>query len=155
MWQYAGDELEPFPSAACASSEAPRTRGASSGSKVRSARHQRRFSVAPTAQLEGPDAMSMHTMPSLPACFASPNPLSHAFLRPLGCAVGSSDPKSNSAFDQPKMAENMPMVAGIDVYAKETVIGGAGDEDSASLHRRLHSRRCRSCNGRNRRLSGR
>jgi len=52
------------------------------------------------------------------------------------------------------MAENMPMVAGIDVYAKETVIGGAGDEDSASLHRRLHSHRCRSCNGRNRRAFG-
>ena len=99
--------------------------------------------------------MSMHATPSLPACFASPNPLSHAFLRPLGCAVGSSDPKSNSAFDQPKMAENMPMVAGIDVYAKETVIGGAGDEDSASTDHSSHGLRRRTRDGRTRRISGR
>ena len=99
--------------------------------------------------------MSMHATPSLPACFASPNPLSHAFLRPLGCAVGSSDPKSNSASDQPKMAENMPMVAGIDVYAKETVLGGAGDEDGASVDHGSYGLHCRARNGRHRRLSGR
>ena len=99
--------------------------------------------------------MSMHATPSLPACFASPNPLSHAFNSPLSCAVGSSDPKSNNASDQPKMAEASPFVTNIDVRAKETVFGGAGDEHGPSLHRRLHSRRCRSCNGRNRRLLGR
>ena len=99
--------------------------------------------------------MSMHATPSLPACFASPNPLSHAFNSPLSCAVGSSNPKSNNASDQPKMAETSPMVADIDLHAKETVFGGAGDEDGASLDRRLHSRRCRGRNGRSRRLSGR
>ena len=99
--------------------------------------------------------MSMHATPSLPACLVSPNPLSHAFLRPLSCAVGSSDPKSNNASDQPKMAETSPVVTNIDVRAKETVFGGAGDEDGASLDRRLHSRRCRGFNGRSRRLSGR
>ena len=47
------------------------------------------------------------------------------------------------------------MVAGIDLGAKETVLGGAGDEDGASIDHGLYGLRCRAHNGRNRRLLGR
>ena len=47
------------------------------------------------------------------------------------------------------------MVTGIDLGAKETVLGGAGDEDGASIDDGSYGLRCRARNGRSRRLLGR
>ena len=46
------------------------------------------------------------------------------------------------------------MVAGTDLNAKETVLGGAGDEDGASIDDGSYGLRLRARNGRHRRLLG-
>ena len=87
--------------------------------------------------------------------FASRDPLSHASDRPFGCSLGSSGPTADDASDQPKMAETPPMVVGIEAHAKNTVVGGGGGEDGASIDGGLDGCGYRGPGGRNRRISGR
>ena len=47
------------------------------------------------------------------------------------------------------------MVAGIDVHAEETVVGGGGGEDGASIDGGLDGCGCRGPSGRSRQISGR
>ena len=87
--------------------------------------------------------------------FASPDPLSHASFSHRLSLLHRRVSTVSSASYLPKIKQASPVVTTIDLSASRMVIGGVGDEQSASIDRSLHGRCCRGCNGRNRRLSGR
>ena len=81
--------------------------------------------------------MSMHVRPSLPACFASRDALTHththASHRVFSCFLDRRVPTAINAFCWPRSKQSAPMVTTIDLTASRTVIGGVGGEQRASI----------------------
>ena len=90
-----------------------------------------RLPAVPAVGLEGPGVQTTrgNLSPLRSFVFAA---CSH--IRPrssLGCSLNSSAPTANNVSEQLKMVGRLPMAAGIEVTAKQTVFGGPGAEERA------------------------
>ena len=100
--------------------------------------------------------MSTLMGPFAPACIDPTDPLSHASNRPVFYSLATSSRTGrNSAGCQPKTQQGKPMAVTIDAEASETVCGGAGDEEVASIDEAFIGLGLCRCNGRDGRLVGR
>ena len=137
------DEINAFDSRAsrrtalCASWEATTARTSTSGPIFESTPTRERLSGAPAVQLEGPGAMSMLVRPSLPACFASRDALTHASHRVFSCFLGRRVPTASNASCWPRSKQSAVMVTTIDLAANRTASSGVGGEERASVDGRL------------------
>ena len=70
----------------------------------------------------------------------------------LGCSLHSSSAAAYNVSEQLKMVDRLPMAAGTEVPAKETMPGGPGAEERAPLHEGRDGHRTHRRNGRLQRL---
>ena len=96
--------------------------------------------------------MSMPASPSLPACFASLDALSHASHRVFSCSLHRRVSTVSSASCKPKTEYTAPIVATTDLPTSRTTICSVGDEEGASTDDRLNGLVCGGGSGRVRRL---
>ena len=96
--------------------------------------------------------MSMHARPSLPACFASADALTHASFTDHLSILHRRVSMVINAFCLPKMKQAPPMATTIDLPASRMVSGGVDDEESAAIDDRFDGRDRGGGSARNRRL---
>ena len=106
--------------------EARRAAGGEYGRLVRRSSRGKRPSLAPASQLEGPATVNTSTCRSLPARFASPDPLSQASDSPVHCALHRSMSTAKDATYGYKMVQTPPMIASAEAAAADAPAGGCG-----------------------------
>ena len=106
--------------------EATRAAGGEFRRLLRSSAPGKRPSLAPASQLEGSATMSTSARRSLPARFASPDPLPHASDSPVDCSLHRSMSTAEFATYRSKMVQIPPMVAGAEATAADAPAGGCG-----------------------------
>ena len=85
-----------------------------------------RPALALASHLEGCRTMSAPAVPSWPACFAFPDPFSHAAESTAGCSLDRPLASANNGEWCAKMAQTPPMVIGTEAEAKDAAAGGRG-----------------------------
>ena len=106
--------------------EASRAARGEVGRLFRSPVPGKRPSLAPASQLEGSAIMSMFASPSLPAGFASPDPLPHVSESAVDCSLHRSMSTAEFATYCSKTVQTSPTVAGTEAAAADTPAGGCG-----------------------------
>ena len=106
--------------------EARRAAGGEFRRLIRSSAPGKRPSFAPASQLEGSATTSTSASPSLPARFASPDPLPHASDSPVDCSLHRSMSMAKDVTYDAKTAQTSPMVAGAEAAAADAQAGGYG-----------------------------
>ena len=84
--------------------------------------------------------------PSVLLCFDPCGPLSHASDRYLSSVIHKDLPTGSDASEQPKMAQTLPMVTGIEITAGGMSSGDAGDDEDASVYGGPHGLHGGWCN---------
>ena len=106
--------------------EATRAAGGEFRRLLRSPAQGKRPSLAPASQLEGPATVNTSACRSLPARFASPDPLSQASDSPVHCALHRSMSTAKDATYGYKMVQTPPMIASAEAAAADAPAGGCG-----------------------------
>ena len=83
-------------------------------------------SLAPASLLEGSATTSTSASPSLPARFASPDPLPRSSVCPVDCSLHRSMSMTEFMTYGSKTAQTSPMVVGTEVSAADAPAGGCG-----------------------------
>ena len=106
--------------------EATRAAGGEFRRLIRSSAPGKRPSFAPASQLEGSATTSTSASPSLPARFASPDPLPRSSVCPVDCSLHRSMSMAEFITYGSKTAQTSPMVVGTEAAAADAPAGGCG-----------------------------
>ena len=106
--------------------KASRTRGGGNGRLLDSSEPGELPSLAPASLLEGSATTSTSASPSLPARFASPDPLLCSSVCPVDCSLHRSMSTTKDATYHSKTAQTWPRIAGTEAAAAGAQAGGYG-----------------------------
>ena len=110
--------------------------------------------IAPSSRLEAASVQTPRADPSLLRLIASPDLASRVSDWPLSRLIHNDLSAVSDASNAAKMADTSPMVAGIEIFAGETLSGDAGDEESALIDDGFWRPSNGARNGRPQRLPG-